>query len=130
MSYSIKILMVASLIYFSSCNSATENNLSTKETKTEQKHVDSTEPAESKTWIDIQKSVSLMTETTNYNEIIKTLGEPYEQYVTPSLEEETVLFYNVPGVKGAIFWIMIDTESKNFLYWSGEKSERIRVNKL
>ncbi len=125
-----KFLAVISLFYFSSCNNTQEEKNETSDETPVKKEVDSTEPIESKNWIDIQKSVSLMNVNTTYDEIISSLGKPYDQYVTPSLKEETVLFYNVPGVKGAIFWIMVDTESKNFLYWSGETTEKIRVNQL
>lgn len=126
----IKILIFSSLIFTIGCNNATDKKSETNEEEKSQHEVDSTEPVETKNWINIQESVSLMNENTTYQEIISTLGKPYDEYVTPSLKEETVMFYNVPGVKGAIYWIMINTETKNFLYWSGEKAEKIRVNNL
>lgn len=126
----IKILSFSSLIFIISCNNASENSAENKKNEETQPTVDSTEPAETKNWINIQESVSMMNENTTYDEIIKVLGKPYDEYVTPSLKEETVMFYNVPGVKGAIFWVMINSETKNFLYWSGEKAEKIRVNNL
>lgn len=124
-----RIFIISSLIISIGCNNTSDKNTGAKDKEKTPAKVDSTEPAETKNWINIQESVSMMNENTTYEEIISTLGEPYDQYVTPSLKEETVLFYNVPGVKGAIYWVMINSETKNFLYWSGEKSEKIRVNK-
>lgn len=130
MHFLIKILFISSLVISFGCNSSNDKNNEVKKEEKKQPEVDSIEPADTRNWINIQESISMMSENTSYDEIIKVLGEPYDEYVTPSLKEETVMFYNVPGVKGAIFWVMINSETKNFLYWSGEKAERIRVNKL
>lgn len=126
----IKILLVSGLLFSLGCNNATDKKNETNKEEQKKPEVDSTEPAETRNWINIQESISTITENTTYDEIISMLGKPYDEYVTPSLKEETVMFYNVPGVKGAIFWVMINTETKNFLYWSGEKAEKIRVNNL
>lgn len=121
------LFFILSLIFISSCGSENKDEKkSDSESKTEQQ--DQSEPKvkeeDNQDWIDVQSKVSRMNNETTYPQIIELLGKPYDEYATPSLPEETILFYNVPGVNGAIFWVMINTESKTFLYWSGEKNEK------
>jgi hypothetical protein len=98
------------------------------ESSSKEENLDSSEPVETETsnqdWIDVQSKVSRMNSETTYDQIIDSLGKSYEEYATPSLPEEYVMFYNVPGVNGAIFWVMLNTKSKTFIYWSGEKNEK------
>lgn len=121
------VIFILSLIVSISCASEKKEDKESGAEKKQEKQ-DSTEPAElqssNQDWIDVQSKVSRMNAETTYDQIIDSLGKPYEEYATPSLPEEYVMFYNVPGVNGAIFWVMLDTESKTFLYWSGEKNEK------
>lgn len=115
--------VLASTFLIVACNSAQEK-VSDKKTEQEVQKTDSAEPAHSKTWIDIQDAIGNMDSTTNYSTIIETLGKPYDEYTSPSVPEEYVLFYDVPGVKGAFFSIMLKSETKTFLHWSGEIKEK------
>ena len=58
-----------------------------------------------------------------YTKIIQNLGPPVKEYPTISLPEETLLEYMVPEESEKSFGIMIDTKTKNFLYWSNEKND-------
>lgn len=111
------------ILFYTSCsNTSTETKeASKKDVKPET--VDSAAPA-NKDWIDIQATISNMDTTTRYEEIVSLLGKPYEEYITPSLKDEYIMLYDVPGVNGAYFWIMLDTQQKTFLFWSGEKNDK------
>jgi len=76
------------------------------------------------TWEDVVAEVSKMDSTTHYDEIVKKLGKPYEEFATPSLLEEYVLYYDAPAATDSMCWIMLDTEKKTFLYWGQEKQEK------
>ena len=121
------IIFLLSLITVIGCTSENKEDKKS-DSKSEENNQDQSEPKAkeeiNQDWIDVQSKVSRMTNETNYDQIVELLGKPYDEYSTPSLPEEYILFYNVPGVNGAIFWIMINTESKTFLYWSGEKNEK------
>lgn len=119
------IVLISSLIISIGCGSEKKEE---KKSESKEEKQDSSEPSVSESsnqdWIDVQSKVSRMNSETTYEQIIDSLGKPYEEYATPSLPEEYVMFYNVPGVNGAIFWLMLDTDKKTFLYWSGEKNEK------
>ena len=76
------------------------------------------------TFKQIIAKVEVMTEATTYYQIIETLGQPYEKFATPSLPEEYVLYFNVPDEPQYMYWIMLDTENKTFLYWSQQKTKK------
>ncbi|MFZ5553298.1 MAG: hypothetical protein ACOZCO_09300 [Bacteroidota bacterium] len=61
-------------------------------------------------------------------------GEPADEYPTPSLLDEYIMYFHVPGEKNKIFWIMLDTKSNSYLYWSNEKMAQeksgIRTEKI
>jgi len=114
-------------IFVLSCSETNESKKEIAQEKGKEEitvKTDSAAPLNDKNWIDVQSAISKMDSTTNYNQIVDLLGKPYEEYSSPSLKEEYVLFYDVPGVNGAFFWIMLNTETKTFLYWSGEKNEK------
>ncbi len=121
------IIFLLSLVVSIGCGSEKKDDKKSDEDAKEEKQ-DSSEPVGSEStnqdWIDVQSKVSRMNTETTYDQILDSLGKPYEEYATPSLPEEYVMFYNVPGVNGAIFWLMLNTETKTFLYWSGEKNEK------
>lgn len=121
------IILIFSLLTFIGCESENKEDKKS-DSKSEEKKQDQSEPEAkeeiNQDWIDVQSKVSRMNNETSYAQIIKLLGKPYDEYATPSLPEETILFYNVPGVNGAIFWVIINTETKTFMYWSGEKNEK------
>jgi len=52
------------------------------------------------------------------------LGKPYDEFVTPSLPEEYVLYFNIPDEPDYLYWIMLGTKNKTFLYWGGEKQKK------
>lgn len=114
------------LLIFFSCGEKkandTQNDSNSKKLDDSVK-TDQSEPQISANWIDIQEKISNMTGDTDYEEVIAALGNPYMEHATS--DKEYILLYNVPGVKGAIFWVMLDSKTKKFLYWSGEKSEKI-----
>lgn len=111
------------MLFIVSCNSKQEPSKEGN-AKEEVQKTDSAEPAQTKTWIDIQDAIGDMDSTTTYSTIIETLGKPYDEYNSPSVPQEYVMFYDVPGVKGAFFSIMLNSESKTFLHWSGEIKEK------
>lgn len=113
--------LLALLQFFSSCS---QNPTEEKKDNPEVKKQDSAAPVNDKNWIDVQSVVSRMDSTTHYDEIIKDLGKPFDEYKSPSTPDEYVILYDVPGVNGAFFWISLDTKSKTFLHWSGEKHEK------
>lgn len=121
------IILLLSLIAFIGCSSENKEDKKS-DSKSEKDKQDQSEPKVkeeiNQDWIDVQSKVSRMNNETTYAQIIELLGKPYDEYSTPSLPEEYIMFYNVPGVNGAIFWIMINSDSKTFLYWSGEKNEK------
>ena len=57
---------------------------------------------------------------TTYHEIVRILGKPYREFITPSLPGEYCLYFKVPEEPQQVYWIMLDTQTKQFLYWSGE----------
>jgi hypothetical protein len=77
-----------------------------------------------KSWEEVQAEVAMMDSTTHYDEIVKKLGKPYQEFATPSLPEEYVLYYDAPAAPDSMFWIMIDTETKKFLYWGQVKQKK------
>lgn len=74
-----------------------------------------------KNWEDINVFMESVDTTTAYDFFVKNLGKPFEEYPTPSLLEEYVLYYKVPEDTSSHFWIMLDTDTKKFIYWSKEK---------
>ena len=122
MKLTFKSFLLLTLLHFISACS--QNQAEEKKEKPAVKKQDSAAPDSDKNWIDVQSVVSRMDSTTHYDEIISELGKPYDEYKSPSMPEEYVIFYDVPGVNGAFFWIMLDTKSKTFLHWSGEKQEK------
>lgn len=75
-------------------------------------------------WNDVKQYIDQMTKSTTYKEIILKLGKPYNEFATPTLLEEYVLYYNISDEPGFMFWIMLDTKKKRFLYWSTDKERR------
>lgn len=61
-------------------------------------------------------------------------GEPADEYPTPSLLDEYIMYFHVPGEKNKVFWIMLETKSNSYLYWSNEKMAQeksgIRTEKI
>ena len=43
---------------------------------------------------------------------------------TPSLPEEYVLYFDVPNEPEKMYWVMLDTKTKHFLYWGHEKQKK------
>jgi hypothetical protein len=74
-------------------------------------------------WEEVEAEVAQMDSTTAYDEIVSKLGKPYDEFVT-SIPEEYVLYYDVPAAPDSMFWIMLDTESKTFLYWGQVKQAK------
>lgn len=72
-------------------------------------------------WEDIVTTIERFSAKTTYEEIIIALGKPYREFATPSLPEEYCLYFEVLGELGQMFWIMLDTQTKRFLYWSNER---------
>ena len=77
-----------------------------------------------RTWKEIKAQIEHMNESTTYDQIIQVLGKPYNEYATPSLPEEYVLYFNVPEEPEYIYWIMLNTQTKTFLYWSSERTKK------
>lgn len=75
-------------------------------------------------WEKIVELVSGMDSTTLFKEIIDKLGKPYNEFITPSLSTEYVLYFDVPGEPELMYWVMLDNEKKTFLYWSKEKLKK------
>ena len=75
-------------------------------------------------WNEIKQYVAQITKSTTYKEIILKLGKPYKEFVTPTLLEEYVLYYDISDEPEFMYWIMLDTKTKRFLYWSTEKLKR------
>lgn len=75
-------------------------------------------------WPEVKEAVAKMDTATTYDDIVNILGKPYEEFATPSLPEEYVMYYNVPQQPDSMFWIMLDTETKKFIYWGGDKQEK------
>lgn len=117
------IVILLSGVVFSSCSTGGDETKKDKKDENVPKQ-DSAAPVDEKNWLDVQSSISRMDSSTSYEQIVDVLGKPYDEYATPSLPEEYILFYDVPGVSGAFYWIILDTKTKTFLYWSGEKGEK------
>jgi len=81
-------------------------------------------------WEKIKKTVESMTDTTTYEQIVELLGKPYEEFATPSLPEEYILYFNIPNEPDYMCWIMLSTENKTFLYWGGEKRRKKAFERL
>lgn len=76
------------------------------------------------TWEEVVAEVAKMDSSTHYDEIVDKLGKPYEEFATPSLPEEYVLYYDVPAAPDSMYWIMLDTRTKKFLYWGQAKQKK------
>ncbi|MFI5203228.1 MAG: hypothetical protein ACHQF2_01940 [Flavobacteriales bacterium] len=61
--------------------------------------------------------------STSYAWFVKQFGKPLDEYVTPSLPEEYVVYFQAPNQPDSVFWLMLDTKSKKYLYWSHEKMD-------
>ena len=71
-------------------------------------------------WEEISTRIERFSGETTYHEIVRILGKPYREFMTPSLPEEYCLYFKVPEEPQKVYWIMLDTQTKQFLYWSGE----------
>lgn len=119
----ILLFVLISVQFLASCGNETKQTTESSKEAVKSTTVDNAAP-DNKDWIDIQATISKMDTMTKYKEIVSLLGKPYDEYITPSLKDEYIMFYDVPGVNGAYFWIMLDTQQKTFLYWSGEKNDK------
>jgi hypothetical protein len=75
-------------------------------------------------WSDVKQCMSQMPEGTHMEKIIAVLGPPRKQFATPSLPEEYVMLFDVPGTPGQEYFVMLDTKTKGLLYWSDEEFEK------
>jgi len=70
----------------------------------------------SQTWDEACLALASFSEQTTYDDIVDRLGNPFDEYPTPSLPEEYVLFFPVPGEPKYMHWIMLHTDSRQFFY--------------
>jgi len=75
-------------------------------------------------WSNIKEFVEKMNDSTTYNQIIELLGKPYNEFATPSLPEEYVLYFDIPRESSYMYWVILDTKKKTFLYWGNEKQKK------
>ncbi|MES0491950.1 MAG: hypothetical protein ABUK01_18285 [Leptospirales bacterium] len=72
-------------------------------------------------WSEVSEILNAMTDENTYAQIKEIFGKPLKEAQTESLPEEYILVYEVPCNPGKIFWIMLDTNTKHFRYWSDEQ---------
>ena len=70
------------------------------------------------TWPEIMAHSKNWHAQTTQTELIKVLGSPYKQTVTVSLPDEYIMYFDVPGQPNRMYWIMLDTRTRRYLYWS------------
>ena len=78
------------------------------------------------TWADTKRALDTFTKQTTYDDVIARLGKPYREFPTPSLPEEYVLYFAVPGEQKYMHWVMLDTQTKRFRYAGKEKQVRTK----
>lgn len=72
-------------------------------------------------WEEVTTRVAQFTQVTRFCEIVERLGRPYARHPTISAPDEYILYFRVPQHPELMFWLMLDTESERFLYWSAER---------
>lgn len=100
------------VLFFSSCS----NNISKHDIKDSGKQCSS--------WTEISATMKQADTLQGYDYFIEKLGRPLDEYVTPSLPEEYVVYYSIPNIPDSVFWIMLDSKTKKYLYWSAEKFDK------
>jgi hypothetical protein len=83
------------------------------------------------TWEDVVAIMQEADTNKNYNFFTSKFGKPLDEYPTPSLMEEYVLYFPVPNQTDSAFWVMLNTDTRHYLYWSNEKysKETIGIGK-
>lgn len=76
-----------------------------------------------KSWNQIHQTINKMNDSTHYRDIVRILGKLYKEFTTSSLDEDA-LYWIIPEEPDSMYWIMIDTQTKRFKYWSNEKFEK------
>ena len=78
------------------------------------------------TWSDILvHSQTWHTQSTQAT-LLKVLGTPYKQMPTVSLPDEYIMYFHVPNQPERMYWIMLDTQTRRYLYWSGQSQKKPR----
>lgn len=82
---------------------------------------DATKFSASCDWQKSQKILNRADTNTAYHYFSKKFGESLLEYPTQSLPEEYIVFYKIKDDLDSVFWIMFDSDSKHFQYWSFQK---------
>ncbi len=75
-------------------------------------------------WQDVLATMKQADTAKTYNFFIEKFGKPLDEYATPTLPEEYVIFFQVPGQPDSAFWVMLDTKTKKYLYWSTQECSK------
>jgi hypothetical protein len=69
-------------------------------------------------WEEITATMKKADKTYSYNQLLEKFGHPYDKYPTPSLVEETIAYFPIKDDTDSTFWVMFETKTMRYLYWS------------